>query len=114
MCHGGYIPTVEFDEIHVKIHSYMSFYRTHFPGKVTPKLHMLENHVLPWLRRWGVGMAMHGEQGGESVHAQFNTLTATHSGIRNDLTRLMSVMKEHHTRCSPQIQDHVIPIKKRK
>ncbi len=67
---------------HVKIDLYMSFYRTHFPGKVIPKLHMPENHVLPWPHRWGVDMAMHGEQSGLSVHAQFNTLTATNYSRR--------------------------------
>ena len=41
-------------------------------GRITPKLHLLEFHVVPSSRRFGVGLGMLGEQGAESIHAEFN------------------------------------------
>lgn len=52
---------------------FMSFYRSHFPeATVLPKMHMLENHMIPWLEQMHVGMGLMGEQGAESIHAAFN------------------------------------------
>ena len=42
-------------------------------GNITPKLHLFEGHVRA-MRRYGIGLGMLGEQGGESIHADFNTL----------------------------------------
>ena len=40
-----------------KIQKFMAFYRRNFPeASVLPKMHMLEAHVVPWLRQWGVGL----------------------------------------------------------
>ena len=57
------------------IKAFLNFYRDHFPGSsVTPKMHFLEDHIIPWIRRWKVGLVFRGEQGAESIHAQFNRL----------------------------------------
>ena len=34
---------------------------------------MLEDHVTDFVRKWGLGLGVYGEQGGESIHAEFNT-----------------------------------------
>lgn len=81
----------------------MSTYRAHFPGKLLPKHHIFEHHVFPWIETWGMGLGLHGEQGCESVHKTFNKLMTVHAGVRNDLKRLMCVMKEHITSCSPAL-----------
>ena len=101
--HSNYIPIEDYITIQVDIDSYMDYFRANFPGKVLPKHHILEDHVLQWIKRWGVGMALHGEQGVESVHKTFNRLTLTHNGVRNSLAQLMSIMKEHQTHCSPEL-----------
>ena len=60
----------------------MACYRESFPrATVLPKMHMLEEHVVPWLRRWKVGFGIMGEQGAESIHAYFNNLARTYKGI---------------------------------
>ena len=41
---------------------------------IPPKLHMLEDHALEFIREWGVGFGFYAEQGGESIHAEFNSL----------------------------------------
>ena len=56
----------------------MKYYREQFPtSTVTPKLHMLEEHIVPWLKKWKVGFGLLGEQGAESIHAHFNSLKRT-------------------------------------
>lgn len=51
----------------------MKFYRETFPSEtVTPKLHMMEEHVVLFLRQWKNGLGMYGEKGGEGIHPEFN------------------------------------------
>ena len=48
-----------------------------------------------------------GEQGAESIHAKFNSLIRTYSGIRNPTAKLKSIMNEHNA--SPHISAAVPP-----
>ena len=100
ICHNNYIPPELYDNIQEKINTYMECYRQLFPGKVIPKQHFLEDHVVSWITKWGVGLSLHGEQGGESIHHSFNQLMSTNCGIRNELSRLMAVVRDHHTYCA--------------
>ena len=57
------------------INIYMSYYRREFPEvRVIPKQHLLESHCVPWIQRWGFGLSLHGEQGGEEAQATVNCL----------------------------------------
>ena len=48
----------------------MSSYREKSPqASILPKMHILEDHVVPWMRRWRIGAGLMGEQGAESIHA---------------------------------------------
>lgn len=107
VCHGNYIPEAEFPGIQSAIDHYMAKFRQYYPNMVIPKQHILEDHLVMWLDRWGVGMALHGEQGVECIHAVFNKLSATNAGVRNQLAKSMAMMKDHHTVCSPEIQENV-------
>ena len=64
-------------------------------GNITPKLHLLEGHVVSAMRRYGVGLGMLGEQGGESIHAEFNTLARELKHTAEDLDRLRMIVKQH-------------------
>ena len=93
----------------------MSFYRTHFPeATVLPKMHMLEEHVVPWLKRWHIGFGMMGEQGAESIHKYFNSLDRTYSGIPNSVDRLKCMLREHLLHTAPANVAARPPVKKRK
>jgi hypothetical protein len=61
-------------------------YRQTYPhATVTPKLHLLEDHMAPWIRKWGgVGFGVMGEQGAESIHAEFNKIEQRHRNQRHD------------------------------
>ena len=66
------------------IKEFMAFYRKNFAGaSVKPKFHLLGEHVLPLLRQWGLSFGFVGEQGGESIHSQFNNLERIYANIPN-------------------------------
>ena len=75
------IMTVSFAE--AAIASFLQYYRKEFPeASATVKLHMLEDHLAPFLRRWkGVGFGIMPEQGAESIHRQFNTLSSRYANM---------------------------------
>lgn len=85
----------------VNIETFMSFYRDSFPhATVTPKLHMLEDHVVHFLSKWKVGFGFMGEQGAESIHARFKTKLRQHAKSRTETCSYT----EHspHSSLSPQ------------
>ena len=93
----------------------MICYRDTFPtATVIPKMHMLEEHFIPWLKKWHLGFGLMGEQGAESIHAYFNSLKKTYAGIPDPVDRLRHTMKEHMLHISPANIDAKPPIKKRK
>ena len=62
----------------------MDFYREEFPrATVLPKMHIMEDHVIPGLRRWHVGAGLMGEQGAESLHSVIHKMEDRYSGITN-------------------------------
>ena len=43
----------------------MDFLRGNWPNvKITPKLHMIEEHIIPFVNHWKVGCGFYGEQRG--------------------------------------------------
>ncbi len=48
-------------------------------------MHILEDHVIPWIRRWRLASGLMGEQGAESIHAHVMKLERVHQGIPNEL-----------------------------
>lgn len=93
----------------------MEVYRGTFPAAtVLPKMHLLEEHVIPWLRKWHVGFGMMGEQGAESIHKYFNSLNRTYTGVTNPQKKLEYTVKEHFLKIAPANIDARPAIKKRK
>lgn len=84
------------------ISKFMDLYKDVFPhATVTPKLHMLEDHVVPFLAKWKVGFGFLGEQGAESVHARFNSIRRNYVNIPNPVTRLKAILQEHLIQVCP-------------
>ena len=78
------------------ITEFVGYYRETFSeSSVTPKIHILEEHVVPFIHQWRVGLGMMGEQGAESIHARFNALERTYSSITNSVERLKCMVCEH-------------------
>lgn len=89
----------------LSIAAYMEYFRAHFSDEtVTPKMHLLEFHVVPFIKKWRVGLGFLGEQGGESVHARINAIKRDVRGLKDDLAVLESVMKTHWVQTRPGAQ----------
>ncbi len=93
----------------------MKFYREKFPqASVLPKMHIMEEHIIPWMRRWRIGAGLMGEQGAESLHAHFMRLERTYQGIANEVDRLKYIVKEHMIESEPSLTSLRPPAKKLK
>ena len=82
-------------------------------GNITPKLHLLEAHVIECLQHFSVGLGLINEQGAESIHHAFNSLQRTYSSISNQLDRLRSCVEAHLVNTLPQTTS-LIPSTKRR
>ena len=94
----------------------MAYYRKTFPGaSVLPKMHIMEEHVLPFIRKWRVGCGFLGEQGAESIHKYFNILDRTYCSIPDRLTRLKQKVVEHYLHTAPAlVESRPVPVKRRR
>ena len=63
---------------------------------ITPKLHLLEDHLIPSVRHVGVGFGLLGEQGGEAIHRRFNELESRFFSITTS-EQLCLIVKQHLT-----------------
>ncbi len=71
--------------------------------------------MVTWLRKWGVGFGTMGEQGAESIHANFNGIERSFANmVHNPVDRLRCVMREHYLRVSPENICLLPPVKRRK
>ncbi len=61
-----------FLELDVK--EFLDYYREKFSATILPKMHLLEDHMAEWLKRFHLGAGFMGEQGAESIHAHLNRL----------------------------------------
>ncbi|KAI8494387.1 hypothetical protein Bbelb_276130 [Branchiostoma belcheri] len=86
----------EISNLDCNIKHFLAKYRELFPtSSVSVKMHLLEEHVIPWIRCWGVGLGFHGEQGVEQVHAVFNRINRSTSSIPDAVRRLKSTLETH-------------------
>ncbi len=93
----------------------MKFYRDNFPkASILPKMHILEDHVVPWMRRWRMGSGIMGEQGAESIHAHLMRLERIYQGIPNEVDRLLYIFKEQALESDPSLTTLRPSPKKRK
>lgn len=71
------------------IEKFMKCYRETFPqSTVLPKMHILEEHMVNWIKEWKLAAGLMGEQGAESIYAHFNQLETQFREIVNPLDRL--------------------------
>ncbi|KAL5468892.1 hypothetical protein EMCRGX_G030038 [Ephydatia muelleri] len=117
-CHSIYdqlfIDELKVTELEHAISEFMESFRASFPSSsISLKMHLLEDHTVPWARRTGTGFGLLGEQGAESIHARFNTLQRTYQCIHNKVDRLLSIVKEHSLSISPRIVESIPPTNKR-
>ena len=101
-------------ELKANIESFMIFFRSKFPDiRISPNLHILEGHVVPFIRRCDVGSRFYGEQGGESIHKTINAMKHNYSNIKNARERLKYVMCTHLAATNPNTSSKRVLKKKR-
>ena len=92
------------------IKNFLSNYRENFrDATILPKMHMLEDHVVPWMQRWYVASGLMGEQGAEQIHAHIQNLERTYSGVADPVQRLAYIMKEHQLQTAPALSSSLQP-----
>ena len=79
-----------------------------------PKMHLLECHIIPWLKEHRVGLGLMGEQGAESIHASINSIKKAYSNIPDKVSRLECILREHHRQVCPTLTMQQPIVKKRK
>jgi hypothetical protein len=57
-------------------------------------MHIMEDHIIPWLEQWHIGAGLMGEQGAESIHAHLMKLERQHDSIANPVDRLKYIFSE--------------------
>ena len=108
ICHdvfnsARYLTPEEISVLDDNIKGFLQYLRHNFPDvTISPKLHMMEDHIIPFITRWGAGCGFFGKQGGESIHAKFNNLKRTYRIINNKKDCLKAIMQSHMTSTSPQ------------
>lgn len=108
--------------LELDIKEFMAFYRGNFPrdrypkATILPKMHLLEDHTVPWLKAYHLGSGIMGEQGAESIHAHLNRLETTYAGIPSKLLRLKQLFKMYIVEVNAHLQTlkPVIQTRKRK
>ena len=87
---------------HIK--TFFSHYRTTFPhAAILPKMHISEDHVVPWMKRWKVASGLMGEQGAEQIHAHIQNLLRAYSGVPNPVQQFTYIMREHQLQTAPSL-----------
>ena len=80
-----------------------AFYRETFPEEsFPPKFHMLESHVVSFIRKLRFPFGFYGQQGGESIHHEFVGLENNFSGVHPLTKRYKGMLQRHYTNIYPE------------
>jgi len=80
----------------------MAYFRATWPDQsITPKLHLLEDHVLNFIENWGSSFGLYGEQGVEGLHASLNTMKIAYRSMKPATRRMHAMLSEHYMRVNP-------------
>ncbi|XP_066934119.1 uncharacterized protein [Clytia hemisphaerica] len=121
VCHrlmnsSDYFNDEKIQQLDTAIKKFFVHYRDNFKQSITIKLHMLECHILKFIKKWRIGLGMYGEQGAESIHPEFNSLRKTYASHKPAEKRLQTMVEQHLLRVAPEVRVTVPkpPTRKRK
>ena len=103
------------ESLEFAITSFMQYLRLNYPeASISPKLHLLEDHVVTFVKKWHCGLGFYGEQGRENIHHDFKRIKQRYNNIKDPVDRLSYTMNQHLVSTKPQAQLLRPVIKKRK
>ena len=89
----------------------MTYFRTNFQAATfPPKMHMLEEHAVQFIRRWKFPLGFFDKQGSELIHNEFVGLSTQFLQVKPDSSRLKKMLEEHYVKTNPEHRD-IIPEK---
>ena len=98
----------------ITIGDFFNLFRKNWPEeRITPKMHILEDHVASFIKLWQVGFGFYGEQGTESLQSSFNKMIYCYSNIKNPVDGVKYMMKRHLLKDCPQAAEYQPSKKKR-
>ena len=103
----------DLEAIESNIKMYMSACRKRLKINILPKLHFMEDHCLDWIKKYGVGLGLFSEQGGEQLHKTIILLEIQSHGIANEDTKMLTVMRKHLAKVTPELLVIILEIRKR-
>ena len=113
--HSKFIEDDEYPHIRQALDMYFDFFRQEFPKeRIILKQHLLEDHAFPWLVTHRFGFGLFGEQDMESIHHKIRINADNHHGTINPVSRLLSIIEEHHVHTLPEVKAQVPAIKVRR
>ena len=78
------------------------------------KLHYLENHLVPFIKKWKVGSGILSEHGGESVHSLFKQRAACFASMPARFRWVEAMMRCHLVQAIPATKAPREPAKQKK
>ena len=75
---------------------------------------MLEDHLVPFVRKWQTASGIYGEQGIESLHKEFNAAYRFHNALKPQEKRLEKILHNHVVERNSVFQALAVSAKKRK
>ena len=80
-----------------------AYYRSTFPNEsFPPKFHMLEDHIVSFIRKWKFPCGFFGVQGGESIHHEFVALQNSFNNVHPVTKRYKGMLERHFTNVYPE------------
>jgi len=88
---------------------FAEYFREQFPDVTfPPKFHMLEDHVVEFIRDHKFPLGLFGEQGEESIHHELQGIYEKHNHVQPLTKRLQSVLESHFCIVLPKNRE-IIP-----
>ena len=84
-----------------QINTYMTLFRQLFPRRTITKQHILENHIIPFIKTTSFGLGFLGEQGTEMCHQTIKILEKRAEGIKNKLKKMKFIMNSQLLQVNP-------------
>ena len=77
------------------------------------KTTFLEDHCVDWIRKYGVGLGLFSEHGGEQLHKTIRILEIQSHGIANEDKKMLTVMRKHLAQVTPDLLVMIPEIRRR-